>query len=68
MPFQRLAIFANGDVAPCCSFFSKKLIVGNITQSSVKEIWDSKIMKGIRKGLENKGPSKVCGECLQTIG
>ena len=30
MPFRRLAIFADGRVAPCCSLYSNNLIVGDI--------------------------------------
>ena len=68
MPFRRLSIFANGDVAPCCSFFSKKLIVGNINNMSLKEIWDSEIVNGIRKNLIERKPMAVCEECLQSVG
>ena len=67
MPFRRLAVFANGDVAPCCSFFSKKLIVGNINKVSLKEIWDSEKLHSIRNGLAGGNPVAVCRECLQTI-
>ena len=68
MPFRRLAVFANGDVAPCCSFFSKKLIVGNVKNMSIKEIWDSENIKDVRKGLIERKPLPVCEECLRSIG
>ncbi|MBW1740199.1 MAG: SPASM domain-containing protein [Deltaproteobacteria bacterium] len=56
MPFRRPAIFANGDVAPCCSFFSKKLIIGNIQKMTIQEIWDSPAMNRIRDGLISGRP------------
>lgn len=63
-PFCRMAIFANGDVAPCCNFFSKKLIAGNINNMTLGEIWNSKAMQEIRKGLVGQNPLEVCKRCL----
>lgn len=67
-PFQRLAIFANGDVAPCCSFYSKNLIVGNIHDSSINDIWTGERLNHLRTGLEKGIPHPVCCECLKGIG
>jgi len=66
-PFQRLAIFPNGDVSACCTFFSKKLIVGNVKYTTLKEIWDSQAVRKIRGGLINCKPVEMCESCLQTI-
>jgi radical SAM protein with 4Fe4S-binding SPASM domain len=63
-PFQRLAISANGNVSPCCTFFSKKVIVGNANRTSIKEIWDSKTVKKIREKLIKQNPLPACRECL----
>lgn len=67
-PFQRLAIFANGDVSPCCSFYSKKLIVGNVDSLSLKQIWDSEQVHRIRDGMLKKRPVFVCADCLTHLG
>lgn len=66
-PFRRLSLFANGDVSCCCTFFSKKLIVGNINQMSLKEIWNSRGIKQIREGLMREDPVSLCRECFETI-
>jgi len=63
-PFQRMAIFANGDISPCCTFFSKKLVIGNIAKETIREIWHSKAVNEIREGLRLKKPVSVCRECL----
>lgn len=68
MPFQRLAIFANGDVAPCCTFFSKKLVVGNINDMTIEEIWHSEAIEDARSGLIHGEPLPICRECIDNIG
>jgi radical SAM protein with 4Fe4S-binding SPASM domain len=66
-PFQRMAVFANGDVSPCCTFFSKKLIVGNANNATLKEIWNSDDVKKVRDALVAKKPLAICAECLKKI-
>lgn len=67
MPFQRLSIYANGNVAACCTiFYAAKMIIGNINESTLQEIWDSGERKFIRDGLESRNPIPTCIKCLQT--
>ena len=47
-PFQRLAILPDGDVSACCADYSKKLVVGNVYESTIYEIWNSAEMERIR--------------------
>ncbi len=68
MPFRRLAIFADGRVAPCCSLYSNKLIVGNVNQNSLKEIWDSPEMETLRRELIDNRPRSICELCLSSVG
>lgn len=61
-PFRRLSVMANGDILPCCTFFGKNLVIGNIFHMSIKEAWDSQKMRVIRDNLiKNKEP--VCLLC-----
>ncbi len=53
-PYQRIFIFNNGNVAPCCSMFGGNLIVGNIYNSSIFDIWNSYTMKTMRQNIKNK--------------
>lgn len=59
-----LGIEANGDVAPCDGFFPyKEMIVGNIRENSIEEIWEnSPILKEIRS-IELKDMEGVCKKC-----
>jgi radical SAM protein with 4Fe4S-binding SPASM domain len=63
--FSIFNILANGDVILCCNDYSKKIILGNVNESSIKEIWNSKKYQNVRKiifsGKFDKIP--VCAEC-----
>jgi radical SAM protein with 4Fe4S-binding SPASM domain len=58
-------ILSNGDVILCCSDYTHKVILGNIYDSSIKEIWASKKYQDIREILY-RGDFKnitVCRNC-----
>ena len=66
-PWQQVVIRANGDVLPCCSFFGTELVVGNIKDSSIYEIWHSQPMQQIRKELLSNNFNPVCKTCSETF-
>lgn len=68
-PWQLLAIRPNADVLPCCSFYGTEIVVGNIKESSVYDIWNSGRMKRIREELlkDNFGFSPACRKCCDTF-
>ncbi|MFA5145024.1 MAG: radical SAM/SPASM domain-containing protein [Candidatus Omnitrophota bacterium] len=55
----------NGDVPLCCNDFDNRIILGNVTCSSIKEIWSGEKLKKIRQSHLNKEFSAiaVCKEC-----
>lgn len=59
-----LGIEANGDVAPCDGFFPfKEMIVGNVREKSIKEIWEeSPVMKELR-AIQPSDLKGVCAKC-----
>lgn len=61
-PFRRLSVIANGEVLPCCSFFGRNLVIGNIHNETLKEVWHSDKMQQIREDLLND-KSKICLIC-----
>ena len=63
-PFYSLNIWANGDVSPCCTFYSRKLVFGNIHKESLKDIWNDKKMKQIREQIATKKFNRLCQNCL----
>jgi len=69
-PFRRLSLFANGKVAPCCKFFSKQVLVGDLAKNSLKEIWDGERIEKIRSPFRRRAVSElnpVCVRCLKSI-
>lgn len=53
-PWQRLNIFYNGDVNPCCGDVDGELVIGNIKNCSVKELWYGEKIRRMRKILTRK--------------
>jgi len=47
-PFYTVAIHANGDVSPCCVDWEKKVAVGNVFETPLKEIWNGAELKSLQ--------------------
>ena len=63
-PYQRLFIFNNGNVSPCCTMFGGNLIVGNIYKNSIYDIWHGNKIGKIRNKLRNKKSwADACRKC-----
>lgn len=60
-----LVIFSNGDVPLCNTDYNNKYPLGNVASSSIKELWQSKLMQERRKlHLEDKkGSISICSNC-----
>jgi len=71
-PFIYMTVFVNGDVVPCCVDYSGKIILGNVSTETLKEIWDSKKYDAFRRDallLNKKNPlCKNCDVPLNHIG
>lgn len=63
--YHKLSINWDGTVTACCGDYDGKMIVGNIHDQSLKEIWASSKMDFYRKKLaENKfGDFELCSKC-----
>ena len=66
MPMFRLSIKADGGVKPCCVTFGEDINLGNINNTSLDEIWNSKFMKEFQKmHLDEKAyKNDICLNCL----
>ena len=60
-----MAILFNGDVIVCCQDWNRGTVVGNVCNSSVKEIWNSTKMNQIRRSILRKRYNEVksCQAC-----
>ena len=65
-PWRKLIIRANGDVLPCCSFYGYEIVVGNIAQTPLKEIFNGKQLRNLRKefkeGIYCLSPCNACSK------
>ena len=59
--WNELFVSLSGDVAPCCT--QGRPVVGNIHDQPLDQIWNSKLMKGMRKGLYEGKPIPACRDC-----
>jgi len=56
----------NGDFAVCCMDFNGKIIAGNLSKESLKDIWNSPAMVNLRKEhIENKYTNSLCKNCAE---
>ncbi|MCD4729539.1 MAG: radical SAM protein [Bacteroidales bacterium] len=67
--FQRLSVKWNGDVPLCISDWDSKVLLGNISDKSLKDIWHSAILKQVRKDQLNENIRKYtpCQTCHRPV-
>jgi radical SAM protein with 4Fe4S-binding SPASM domain len=63
-PFSYLSIWANGDVSPCCNFYGKALVLGNVKTDSLPDIWKGEALAALRRGFLDGDPHPVCRTCI----
>jgi len=73
MPFERIEVYPDGIVYPCCpDFLYDRQSAGNIGNQDFEEIWNGKVFKNIRKKLKNRDFSfcrrELCGEYVPYEG
>jgi radical SAM protein with 4Fe4S-binding SPASM domain len=63
-PFREIVIHSNGDVPICCDDWQKEMIVGNINDSSLTDIWQSQEFEAVRARLYHKDRGfGICAGC-----
>lgn len=64
LPFFMLSVFPNGDVEPCDTIY-KPVVLGNIHETTLLEMWDGPILKEFRIMQLNKERNghKGCSVC-----
>ena len=69
-PWQRVLVRSNGEVTPCCAFFSAELSLGNMKDHNLHELWNSKEMHELRSmhKLGNYGDNPWCKKCVNHMG
>ncbi len=64
-PFYQMIIHSNGMVSPCCADYDKKVIVGDIKDKSLKEIWNDERYQKLRRDIlqNNLKEGTRCKNC-----
>ena len=67
--FDKLCVYWNGDVTLCCSDYDNFMIVGNILDMDVQEIFTSRAADSYRKVIADKqyGRIKCCSTCYEIV-
>lgn len=67
--FNKLSINWNGDVTLCCADYDNFMIIGNIMDSDIKSIFNSKIANLYRETIAEHqyGKIKCCADCYETV-
>jgi radical SAM protein with 4Fe4S-binding SPASM domain len=64
-PLERMHILSDGRVIFCCQDWSHSLVVGNIKDNTIEEVWNSEKYNEARESLYNKEKDspKICKKC-----
>jgi radical SAM protein with 4Fe4S-binding SPASM domain len=64
--WDKLSVNWDGTVSACCADFDKKMVVGNLADETIEEIWNGKKLKELRqKLLDGKLEElEVCRRCF----
>jgi MoaA/NifB/PqqE/SkfB family radical SAM enzyme len=63
--FYSLMIQSSGEVSLCFLDWNKKMIIGDMNIESIKTIWDSSFLRGIRIGMLRGIKNNICAGCDQ---
>ncbi|MFH1140040.1 MAG: radical SAM protein [Pseudomonadota bacterium] len=64
-PWQRMSLFVNGDLFPCCSDFGRLRPIGNANRAGVEQAWKSEAAEKLRE-LHREGrwaEHPICRRC-----
>lgn len=62
-PFKLLCLAANGDVMPCSVDWKRTLLLGNIYQTRLAQIWNSEQLRKLRISLLRQEKCEYCRVC-----
>lgn len=67
--FDKLSINWNGDVTLCCGDYDNFMLVGNLLDMDLREIFNSRSADAYRQIILNKQYSKIkcCSTCYETV-
>jgi len=58
-----ISIRSNGDMVVCCYDLVSKMPMGNVLETSIEDIWNSKRYQDVRKAIDEFNPPELCKGC-----
>ncbi len=65
-PFGHLYIYSDGRVGPCCMDFPDRIVLGNLQELDLPEVWNGEAMRKLRHELCSQ-PSETCRFCVSHL-
>jgi len=62
--FGYLNIWSNGDITPCCTYYGKNLVFGNIRETTLAEVWNGENMEALRRQFLSGKINDNCKVCM----
>ena len=65
LPFYSIGINSNGTVSPCCGDWARKIIIGNVNNENIIDIWNSEKLKKLQLLFltGNRNKHIFCSSC-----
>ncbi len=63
IPFRELSVLASGECVVCCSDWRREQVVGDVRESSLREIWCGEALREIRAQLMDNVRAGLCARC-----
>ena len=61
--YSTMTVTWNGNIVPCCRDIDGEMILENVQQYSIDEIWKSDKIKNLRRGFSEGNIPKICSRC-----
>jgi radical SAM protein with 4Fe4S-binding SPASM domain len=66
-PWFTMSILWNGDIVPCCGDYSGAYVIGNASETQLREAWNNGKITALRRNLINRPQEKtsilLCESC-----
>jgi len=64
LPWETLSITWDGSVVPCCYDYDRKVVLGNVAEQTLMEIWNGEPMRALRAEFRsNTVENPLCRQC-----
>jgi len=66
--WRNVVVTANGDVIPCCVDYDGRMVMGNMRESTLEEIWHGDAFRKVRQDHVDGRFLDTCATCREWVG